>query len=142
MFPARSLSRSFGRLDTFPSAHRRDKKGNVMARTGLPRWWMTVSGLLMVGMGLLAMKDTSWVGTGPDAVLAVNAMHGAVHAAGGLIALAIGLSLRGRALANATLGYGLLMHLTVAVLSLLSGLLARGPALVPSNGPRRGAAAT
>lgn len=119
----------------------------------IARWWMTVGGVLMIVMGLLAVMDTSVVGSSPHALLAMNAMHGEVHALGGLIAIAIGLGLSGRARANATIAYGLVflvgfvinvmspdlwgmmsvpanagvhaMHLTVALVCLATGYLAR-----------------
>jgi hypothetical protein len=116
---------------------------------------MVGSGVLMVLMGGLARLDTALVGSAPDALIRMNSMHGAVHALGGLLTIAAGLLLRGRALGVAALGYGALfvfgfvsnlvspdffgmmpdapanagvhaMHATVALLSLAAGYLALG----------------
>jgi hypothetical protein len=62
----------------------------------------------MVVMGGLAILNTPLVGMPPSALLSMNPMHGGVHALGGVIAIGIGLFLRGHARAYGVLTYGAL----------------------------------
>jgi hypothetical protein len=118
------------------------------------KWWMTVGGVLMVIMGGLGLLATHVVGPAPDAILRMNTMHAGAHLLGGLIAIANGLGLTGTARSNATIAYGALflvafvvnlaspdlwgmmpdapanlgihvMHATVGVLSVVTGILDR-----------------
>lgn len=117
------------------------------------RWWMAGSGVAMVALAVLARMDTTVVGTAPNALLRMNAMHGMAHAVGGLLTLGAAVALRPRGLAIATFGYGVIfavgfalnlaspdffgmmpdapanagvhvMHATVTVVSLVLGALA------------------
>jgi hypothetical protein len=86
-----------------------------MTRSDIAKWWMTLIGLLMAGIGVLAMIDTRLivmdrplVGRQSDAILAIGDTHGAFLVGAGLLAVLIGLALWGRGRAAATLGYGVL----------------------------------
>lgn len=86
-----------------------------MTRSDIAKWWMTLIGLLMAGIGVLAMIDNrlivmarQFVGRQPDAILAIGDTHGAFLVGAGLLAILIGLALWGRVRAAATLGYGVL----------------------------------
>ncbi len=86
-----------------------------MTRSEIAKWWMTLIGLLMAGIGVLAMIDTrlvvrdqQLVGRQSDAILAIGDTHGAFLVGAGLLAILIGLALWGRVRAAATLGYGVL----------------------------------
>lgn len=82
----------------------------------IDRVWMTVStGLLQLVMGILGAMNTNLIGAGSGAVLAMNQMHGLLHAAAAVISILIGFALTGRAKANATLAYGALFLLAFAV---------------------------
>ncbi len=76
------------------------------------KWWMVLSGLALIGVGVLAYLDTTiidrqWVGSSPDAVLRFDAMLGPMLAAAGLISIGFALVLSGRARAAAALLLGL-----------------------------------
>lgn len=86
-----------------------------MTRSDIAKWWMTLIGLLLAGIGVLAMIDTRMivadrqlVGRQPDAILTIGDTHGAFLVGAGLLAILIGLALWGRVRAAATLGYGVL----------------------------------
>lgn len=70
--------------------------------------WVLVGGVLMIIMGLAAVVNTPLVGLPPHAVMSMNAMHGEVHATGGLMAVLGALILHGRARAYGILGYAAL----------------------------------
>ncbi|MCC6236743.1 MAG: hypothetical protein IT299_04120 [Dehalococcoidia bacterium] len=124
-----------------------------MGSTTAARWWMAGSGVAMVALGILARLDTTVAGTAPDALLRMNAMHGTVHALGGVLTIGAAAALNPRWLAVATFGYGAIfvfafasnlaspdffgmmpeapanlgvhvMHATVAIASLALGALA------------------
>lgn len=73
--------------------------------------WVVGGGVAMIIMGLLAVRDTSLVGLPEHAFMSMNAMHGVVHALGGVLAILIVLALRGSARAYAIFGYGALFVL-------------------------------
>ena len=81
----------------------------------IDRLWMTIGGLLQLVMGIMGAMNTSLVGAGPNAVLAMNQMHGIAHAGAGVISIVIGLALAGSARANATIAYGVLFLIAFAV---------------------------
>ena len=124
-------------------------------------WLIAGVGAVQLVMGLVGAMNTALIGRS-GSLLVMNPMHGLAHTAGGLIAIAIGFALTGRARANATIVYGALflvgfavnlaspdlfgmmtdapanagihvMHLTFAGLTLAAGLLARAaPSSVPA----------
>ena len=96
--------------------------------------WLLGGGAAMVAMGVLAAVDSQLVGLPAHAFMSINAMHGQVHAVGGVIAILICFLLDGIARANAILGYGALFVLGF-VLNVLSPDFFRMMPEAPANAP-------
>ena len=98
------------------------------------RLWLLVGGLAMIAMGVLAVLDTPLVGMPQHAFMSMNAMHGEVHALGGVLAILVATFLRGSARAYAIFGYGALFVLGF-VLNVMSpdffGMMPDAPANMP-----------
>ncbi|TAK76669.1 MAG: hypothetical protein EPO16_06825 [Dehalococcoidia bacterium] len=109
-----------------------------MTRSDIAKWWMTLIGLLMAGIGVLAMidrrlivSDRQLVGRQSDAILSIGDTHGAFLVGAGLLAILIGLALWGRMRATATLGYGILALVGFALVMASTDLWGRLD--VPAN---------
>lgn len=109
-----------------------------MTRSDIAKWWMTLIGLFMAGIGVLAMiddrlivMDRQLVRSQPDAILAIGDTHGAFLVGAGLLAILIGLALWGRVRAAAMLGYGVLSLVGFALVMASPDL--RGRLDVPAN---------
>jgi len=88
----------------------------------------------MIAMGVLAALDTPLVGRPPDSFMSMNAMHGEIHALGGIFAVLIGLLLQGSVRAYGILAYRSLFVLGF-VLNVISpdffGMMPDAPANAP-----------
>jgi hypothetical protein len=98
----------------------------------IARTWMIAAGIALLGAGLIGFIPNNPIASSdPGALFRVNAVHNIVHLITGALALGIGLGLRGRDLANATIGFGVL-YLLVAVLLIVDptmfGLFSDAPA--------------
>jgi hypothetical protein len=95
------------------------------------RYWMIVAGVALLAAGLLGFVAGNPIASSdPNALFRVNAAHNLVHIATGLVALGIGFGLRGEALANATIGFGVLyavVFLLLVVDPTMFGLFADAP---------------
>ena len=94
--------------------------------------WMTIAGVALLAAGLIGFLPNNPIASAdPAALFRVNAAHNVVHLITGALALGIGLGMRGRDLANATIGFGVL-YAVVAVLLVfdptLFGLFSDAPA--------------
>jgi hypothetical protein len=93
---------------------------------------MIVAGVALLAGGLLGFVSGNPIASAdPNALLRVNAAHNVVHILTGLLALGIGFGLRGEALANATIGFGVLYALVFVLLLIdptMFGLFADAPA--------------
>jgi hypothetical protein len=96
-------------------AHKRESE-EVMDNVQIARNWMVVAGVALAGAGLLGFIPGNPIASSdPDALFRVNALHNIVHLGTGVLALAIAFGTRGRALADATIGFGVL-YAVVALL--------------------------
>lgn len=91
-----------------------DREGDAIART-----WMLVVGVGLLAVGLLGFIDNPIVSQRNDALFMVDTVHNVIHIVTGLAALAIGATLRGRALAQATIAFGV-VYLLVLLATLVS----------------------
>jgi hypothetical protein len=91
-----------------------DREGDTIART-----WMLVVGVALLAVGLLGFIDNPIVSQRNDALFMVDTVHNVIHIVTGLAALAIGATLRGRALAQATIAFGV-VYLLVLLATLVS----------------------
>jgi len=103
-----------------------------MENERIARYWMILAGIALLGAGAIGFIPGNPIASSdPNAIFSVNAAHNVVHLVTGLLALRIGLGLRGLDLANGTIGFGVL-YLIVAVLLLAEptgfGLLNDAPA--------------
>jgi hypothetical protein len=103
-----------------------------MDNVQLARNWMIVAGVALVAAGVIGfIPDNPIASKAPDALFRTNELHNLVHLASGALALAIAFGTRGRTLADATIGFGVL-YAVIAVLSIvdprLFGLFADAPA--------------
>ena len=92
--------------------------------------YITVIGVVLVVSGLLGFVENPIVG--PDALLATDALHNIVHLGTGALALFIGFGQRGDRLARGVIGFGWLyaaLFVVLLVTPTLFGLLS-----VPVNG--------
>lgn len=133
-----------------------------MGNGGLVRGWMTLAGVVLVAIGLLGFVDNPIVGKAANALLPTDNTHNMVHLFTGLLALYIGLRLRGQNQVSGVLGFGILyvviflavlitpdlfgffevdanavlhvIHAALAIVSLAVGYLARNSA--PAYDPR------
>jgi len=85
----------------------------------IPRTWMLVVGVALLGAGLLGFVDNPIVSDRSDALFMVGTVHNVIHIATGLVALLIGATLHGRTLAQATIAFGV-AYLLVLVATLVS----------------------
>lgn len=90
-----------------------------MENLRIARSWMIVAGIALLGAGLLGFVAGNPIASeDPSAVFRVNAIHNVVHLITGALALAIAFGTRDEALANGTIGFGVL-YAVVAVLLIL-----------------------
>ena len=97
----------------------------------LVRNWMLLAGITLLGAGLIGFIPGNPIASeDPGALFRVNMIHNIVHIATGALARAIALGTRGRQLADATIGFGVL-YAAVFVLTLIDpelfGLFANVP---------------
>ena len=125
-----------------------------MRNTGLAMGWITLAGIVLVAVGLLGFVSNPLVGSASGALVATDAVHNVVHILTGLLALYIGLGLKGANQINGVIGFGVLyavifvavllspnlfglfsvpanavdhvIHVALAVVSLAVGYMARG----------------
>ena len=125
-----------------------------MRNTGLAMGWITLAGIVLVAVGLLGFVSNPLVGSASGALVPTDAVHNAVHLVTGLLALYIGLGLKGENQINGVIGFGVLyvviflavlvspnlfgifsisanavlhvIHAALAVVSLAVGYMARG----------------
>jgi hypothetical protein len=96
------------------------------------RWWMIVAGVSLLGAGLLGFVAGNPIASAdPSALFRVNAAHNVIHLITGALALWIAFGMRGTALGNGLIGYGIL-YAVVAVLLVVDptmfGLFSDAPA--------------
>jgi len=96
------------------------------------RYWMVFAGVALLGAGLLGFVPGNPIASAdPNALFRVNALHNVIHLATGALALWIGLRLRGQALSNWMIAYGVL-YAAVAIVLVFDpeffGLFADAPA--------------
>jgi hypothetical protein len=104
----RGSGRDYGRLRTD------DDQGDRIAKT-----WMLAIGVALLGAGLLGFIDNPIVSDREDALFHTDTIHNIVHILTGVIALAIGATMRGRDLARAAIAFGVVYAL-VLVATLVS----------------------
>ena len=125
-----------------------------MSNTNTAMAWSTLVGVVLVAAGLLGFLNTPLVGSASGALVATDNVHNIVHLLTGAVALFIAFGLKGDQQANAVLGFDVLyliifvavlasptlfglfsvpanaavhvVHITVAVVSLAIGWMARG----------------
>jgi hypothetical protein len=98
---------------------------------GLAKTWITIAGAVLVLVGILGFIPNPLVGTADGALLPTDALHNIVHLGTGLLALYIAFGLRGMALVNGVIGFGVLyvvIFLAVLLSPTLFGLFS-----VPAN---------
>jgi hypothetical protein len=84
------------------------------------RWYAIAVGAVLILVGLLGFIGNPVVGEpGTNPIFITGTMHNIVHIVTGALALYIGFGLRGDALANALIGFGV-MYAAVLVLTLVS----------------------
>jgi len=101
-------NRDYGRIQAD------DRDTGAIART-----WMLVVGVALLAAGLLGFVDNPIVSQREDALFHVDTVHNVVHILTGLVALFIGATQRGRALAQATIAFGV-AYLLVLIATLIS----------------------
>ncbi|MGH2394692.1 MAG: DUF4383 domain-containing protein [Candidatus Limnocylindria bacterium] len=92
---------------------------------GLAKTWAIIAGAVLVLVGILGFIPNPLVGSADGALVPTDALHNIVHLGTGLLALYIGFGLRGMALANGVIGFGVLyvvIFLAVLVSPTLFGL--------------------
>jgi Domain of unknown function (DUF4383) len=86
----------------------------------LPKAYITIAGVLGVVTGLVGFIDNPFIGDpAHDAIFATDALHNLVHIATGLLALWIGLGMRGQRRARGITWFGVL-YLVLFVVLLIS----------------------
>ena len=80
---------------------RADEEGDAVART-----WLYVVGVALLAAGLVGFIDNPIVSRRGDALFQVDTLHTVMHLVTGLVALFVGASQHGRALAEATIAFG------------------------------------
>jgi hypothetical protein len=83
--------------------------------------WSALAGVVLVVVGLLGFIDNPLVGDA-DSLLPTGTVHNVVHVVTGLVALGIAFGMRGRAQAEALIGFGVL-YAVILVLVLVSPTL-------------------
>jgi hypothetical protein len=98
----------------------------------MARTWMTIAGIALLGAGLLGFVPNNPIASNdPGALFRTNAVHNVVHLITGALGLGIGLGLKGRDLANGTIGFGVLYAVVTLLLIVdptMFGLLSDAPA--------------
>jgi len=125
-----------------------------MRNGNLVQGWMTLAGIVLVVVGLFGFINNPLVGSQANALIPTDAIHNIVHLTTGLVALYIAFGLRGENQVNGAIGFGILyvvillavvvsptlfglfaipanivlhlIHVTLAVVSLAVGYMARG----------------
>ena len=90
-----------------------------MGSNSLVKSWAVLSGIILVAIGLLGFISNPIVGKADGALVATNELHNVVHILTGVVALWIGLGLRGSAQATAMVGFGAL-YTIVLIATLVS----------------------
>ena len=90
-----------------------------MESNSLVKTWAVLSGAILVLVGLLGFIDNPIVGKADGALVSTNDIHNVVHILTGVVALWIGLGLRGAQQATAMVGFGVL-YAVVLVATLVS----------------------
>ncbi|HEY7591215.1 MAG TPA: DUF4383 domain-containing protein [Candidatus Limnocylindrales bacterium] len=90
-----------------------------MGNGALVRTWMTLAGIVLVGIGLLGFIDNPIVGKASGAIVPTDNTHNIVHLFTGLLALYIGLRLRGQNQVSGAIGFGIL-YLVILLAVLIS----------------------
>jgi len=90
-----------------------------MTSNSLVRGWAVLSGAILVAVGLLGFVDNPIVGKAEGALIGANDIHNSVHILTGLVALWIGLGLKGASQATALTAFGVL-YAVVLVATLVS----------------------
>jgi hypothetical protein len=135
-----------------------------MRNDALAQAWIAIAGVSLVAAGLLGFVDNPIVGSQPGALFATGTVHNLVHVITGALALYIAFGLRGEMQANAVIGFGVLyavifvvvlfsntlfglfqypanagdhfLHAAVAVISLVTGFMARNAATTAPTAAR------
>lgn len=82
--------------------------------------YITAAGVIGVATGLLGFFDNAFVGDpADDAIFATDGLHNVIHIGTGVLALYVGLALRGTQQALGIIGFGLL-YLVLAVVLMAS----------------------
>jgi hypothetical protein len=102
-----------------------------MRYVDLAKSWAILVGIILLVAGVAGFVPNGLVGR-PDSLLPTDRVHDSVHIVTGLIALGIGLGLRGMTLANAVLGFGVLY--AIIFLGMLVSPTLFGLVSVPANG--------
>lgn len=84
-----------------------------MGSNSLVRGWALLSGAILVVVGLLGFVDNPIVGKADGALVSTNDLHNVVHILTGVVALWIGLALRGSTQALAMVGFGVLYAVVI-----------------------------
>ena len=88
-----------------------------MDNRDLTRYWMIVAGIALVGAGALGFVPGNPIASeDPDALFRVNAIHNVIHIVTGLLALGIGLGMRGADLARGAIAFGALYAVVTLLL--------------------------
>lgn len=103
-----------------------------MRNTSLAMGWITLSGIILVAVGLLGFISNPLVGSASGALVATDGVHNVVHIVTGLLALYIGFGLRGENQVNGVIGFGVL-YVVIFVACLVSPNLF-GIFSIPVNG--------
>jgi Domain of unknown function (DUF4383) len=121
---------------------------------GLAKTWATIAGAVLLLVGILGFIPNPLVGSADGALLPTDTLHNIIHIGTGLLALYIAFGLRGMALVNGVIGFGVLyavifvavllsptlfglfsepantllhiIHAALAIVSLVVGYMARG----------------
>ena len=90
-----------------------------MGSNSIVKTWAVLSGVILVLVGLLGFVGNPIVGKTDGALIATNELHNVVHILTGVVALWIGLGLRGAPQATAMVGFGAL-YTIVLIATLVS----------------------
>src|SRR4051794_28181512 len=111
--------------------------GGEMDNERLARTWMIVAGVALLGAGLIGFIPNNPIASeDPNALFRTNTVHDIVHIVSGLLALGIAFGLRGRQLADGTIGFGVL-YAVVGILLIVDpkmfGLMSDAPVNAPDH---------
>ena len=90
-----------------------------MRNASLAMGWINLAGFILVAVGLLGFVSNPLVGSASGALVATDAAHNVVHIVTGLLALYIGLGLKGENQINGVIGFGIL-YVVIFVACLIS----------------------